>query len=154
MWKNDDFAHLENVFRNPKLADFNQDGVPEVYSEAIVLNSITGKTLFKGEDSQGCARGYPQVTCFRESNSIAGNFTDHDGLELAAGNNIYEIDLVNLNDTIGNTASVITAPIDVKEGLTSMSDIDGDGLMEVLVSRDNFLMMVVYGFGTHGIIQY
>ena len=53
---------------------------------------------------------------------------------------VYEVDLVNLNDTIGNTVNVIFAPSEVREGLTSMADFDGDGQLEVVCFRDHLAL--------------
>ena len=119
-----------------KAADFNQDGSLEIYTGNSLV-SDTGVLLFKGNSSEGCNFISGSNECFLGANSIASDFTDHPGLELACGNVVYEVNLINTVDSVGNTANVITAPPDVLEGYTAMGDFDGDGRLEVVSSRSN-----------------
>ena len=139
IWTNDQFQADFRSFSNPRLADINQDGIPELYAGNIILNSLTGNTLFVGDKGKGCNFTNVFDTCSVGAESIVADLTLHPGLEMVAGNVVYEIDLLNLNDSIGNVNSVITAPSPVKEGVSSVGDFDGDGFFEIVTVRSNEL---------------
>jgi hypothetical protein len=138
-WFNDNVLLSFNKTRYPKLGDFNQDGITEVYCGNIVLNAETGTILINAGTSAGCNFLTNFSTCGLGAHSIAGDITDHPGLELACGNAVYELNINNTNGETGNTYNTIQAPANVKDGFTSMADIDGDGLLDVIVVRNNLM---------------
>jgi len=127
-----DFSRLVYL----KAADINADGVSEIYSGNIIVGE-NGNLLFRGSSSEGCNFRSGSNTCTLGANSIAADFTDHVGLELACGNVIYEVNLINTVDSVGNSVNIITAPPEVPDGFTGMGDFDSDGLLDVVVSRSN-----------------
>ena len=124
-----------------KVSDLNQDGIADIYIGNIIMNS-EGKILFEGNQDHGCNllfNQFIQDTCWNGAHSIAGDFTEHPGLELACGSVVYEVNLNNTTDSVGNTSTIVSAPPEVLEGHTSMADFDGDGYMDVVTTRNNYL---------------
>jgi len=121
--------------RLPNLADFNGDGIAELYCGNIIMNALNGNILFQGNMGTGCNFFHLSNLCGLGPHCIAGDFTVHPGLELACGNTVYELTLNNTNDETGNIANAIVAPAGVKDGYTVMADINGDGLLDVIVAR-------------------
>ncbi len=137
-WVNSDFKWKTELTANIRSADFNQDDIPEIYFADKIINFQNGKTVFNGKLSKGC-NFYSIFTpdLCNSTSSIACDLTNHKGLEFACGNIVYEIDFNNLNDTLGNTFKSLQAPSGVKDGFTSVADIDLDGLLDIVVVRSN-----------------
>lgn len=117
------------------LADFNSDGVSEIYIGNQIFNAQNGILLLEGSDGQGCNKGVSNFDQCNLMHSIAAELLPDPGLELAAGNTVYSIDITNLNGTIGNSMTSIFADPIVLDGLTSVADIDSDGQLDVIVNR-------------------
>ena len=131
---------LPLIRSNPQLADFNADGVVELYIDKYILNAETGSLIYilplSGCNTFANSTNIPNNTC-TYTNSIASDFTASPGLELAAGNKVFELNIINTNDTTGNTYKMIEALPVVADGFTSASDIDMDGKMDVIVNRNS-----------------
>ncbi|HRG64881.1 MAG TPA: M43 family zinc metalloprotease, partial [Saprospiraceae bacterium] len=134
-----------NFYERPnylKITDFNGDGSLEFYYGNRIFNFASGQLLFNGHESMGCI-SYPfkiaapklYEQCGWGAFSVAADLTSHQGLELAAGNVVYEVDLINLSDTINNTFEVKFAPSQVLDGATAVADVNSDGLLDVIVNR-------------------
>ena len=116
------------------IADFNYDGIPEVYVYNQVFNALTGVLLVEGGALGGKAimtnQPWGDV-----ANPIAANLTTSAGLELACGNTVYDIVITNTNGTTGNSISPIVLPL-FADGYTSLADIDLDGNLDLVVASE------------------
>ena len=98
----------------PGFADFDQDGVPEIFSGADVLSSA-GALVFSGALGQGGLLG--------EHLSHAVDLHPSPGLELLAGNTLYAAD-----------GTVLWSSPSLPDGFTGVGDLDGDGDPEIVLS--------------------
>jgi gliding motility-associated-like protein len=116
------------------LADFNYDGIPEVYVYNQVFNALTGVFLVEGGVAGGKSimanQPWGDV-----ANPIAANLTTSAGLELACGNTVYNVTITNTNGTTGNSMSPIVLPL-FADGYTSLADIDLDGNLDLVVASE------------------
>ncbi|HRG41413.1 MAG TPA: VCBS repeat-containing protein, partial [Saprospiraceae bacterium] len=125
------------------LADFNHDGIPEVYYGNSIFNAQTGVFLV----SEYCyGKGYISN---HFAVTIAGDFNGDGNLELAAGNTVYTVDIINKIGRNGNMMTPYQLSSDYPDGLTSMSDIDEDGVLDIVVTTDVWdgqIGLYVYNF--------
>ena len=121
------------------VADFNQDGVAEVYAQNMIFNAVTGELLVSGGET-----GHRGMKTYAGAQSVlrASSFpvavdvlpdtacTNCAGLELVAGGMVYAVNLSNTNPalTIERTAT------GVEDGWTSIADIDLDGDLDAVVT--------------------
>ncbi|TVR85553.1 MAG: VCBS repeat-containing protein, partial [Saprospirales bacterium] len=129
---------------NVALADFNQDGIPEVYIYNEIFNAQTGVKLAEGGNN---GRGISDESSLSGSLAIgiAANLNgDISTLELAAGYTIYELNIVNTNGMQGNTMTPFNIELDGEfhDGFTSVADITGDNHLDVVVASQG-----VFPFG-------
>ncbi len=121
----------------PALADFNQDGKPEVYIYNEIFNAQTGQKLIDGGPNGIGLMGTHILGAV--STTVAADFTDHPGLELAAGNTLYEVTINNLNGTAGNSMFSKKANFTLngspsQDGYTAVVDLDLDGKLDIVVT--------------------
>lgn len=131
---------------SPALADFNHDGVVEVYFGNQIWNAETGELIASspngvsdpfGRSSDGAnVNGSEAYTS--AADVLPDNFcTNCDGLELVAGPVVYSIDWATKTLNIEVDAR---GPNNVIDGTTSIADWNGDGLLDVAVnSADCYL---------------
>jgi gliding motility-associated-like protein len=114
------------------IADFNSDGVAEVYIYNQIYNAETGVKLAEGGSAEGqgvmARQPYGDV-----ANPVAADLTSDPGLELAAGKTVYNVTITNLTGTSGNAMIPITIP-GRNDGYTAIADIDLDGTLDVVVA--------------------
>jgi gliding motility-associated-like protein len=116
------------------IADFNRDGIPEVYVYNQIFNALTGRKVIDG----GTGNGYSIMTnqAFGDlANPVAADITSSPGLELACGNTVYNVVLTNNGGLPGNSMTPIRIA-GQPDGYTSLSDINLDGKMDVVVAAE------------------
>ncbi|MEP7195249.1 MAG: gliding motility-associated C-terminal domain-containing protein [Saprospiraceae bacterium] len=155
VWMSDKRVDIYKQFREmPRgaigFADFNQDGKPEVYVNNKIFNGETGVLLCDG-GSNGLGLEYA-VDFSPDGVSVAGQLDDDiKDLELAAGYTIYKVNLINLNGSMGNSMNPHSVMINGKhrDGYTSLSDINKDGMLDVVVTSPgikNEALVYVYTY--------
>lgn len=119
------------------VADFNQDGLPEVYAGKHLLNGQTGVQMGLCSSSYGTTGGQLAIGDF--ANPVAvdvlpdGACAACAGLELVAGNTVYTVDI----NTTTNVATIVAEVVLATEpdGLTSIADWDGDGDIDGVITH-------------------
>ncbi len=146
---------LDFIDQRPLLADFDSDGVPEVYAGSDIYKfnftnpaTPTLNKIINGPANQGRAQysGYAEGSCNPTAVDIltvadCNGDPDCGGLELVAGPNIYSIDL-DPNDGDGyeikvqrNLNMMIQPPTaGYRDGYTSVADLDLDGTLDIVVT--------------------
>lgn len=138
LWKHEAPINIDYL-RHPFLCDINADGIKEIVSGNYIFNAQTGKLLMHMPGSAGCNFFSNFNLCRIGARSIAGDFTNHPGLEIACGDKLYLPQLSNLSDSLGNKYDTIVAPQPIKDGHTAKADINMDGNDDIIVVRDNSL---------------
>ncbi|MFZ1705107.1 MAG: gliding motility-associated C-terminal domain-containing protein [Saprospiraceae bacterium] len=121
---------------SPAFADFNQDGIPEVYIYNEVFNALNGVKLTDGGYA-GLGSVITSFNSYAYATTIAADLDDNpNDLELAAGYTIYQVNIQNTTGLTGNsmTASNILVDNQLRDGFTSIADINQDGKLDVIVS--------------------
>lgn len=113
------------------IADFNGDGIPEVYIHNKIYNAQTGTLLIDGGSN---GKG---INNYSYSYTIAVDIDPNSqGLELAAGYTIYNVEINNPYGQDGNLLIARNLAINGSyyDGYTSVADINGDGKLDVIVA--------------------
>lgn len=121
--------------------DLDGDGNVEVYVGDKIFAGETGKCLVYLPQNMNAP--YQTKQAGRGRREYASGPTrgflpavgdvDGDGkMEIVGGNTTYKIDIKNQNDTSGNKATIL-AQVPYTDGYTSLADIDGDGILDVVV---------------------
>lgn len=139
MWK----TELKNNFGGTiNIADFNRDGIPEIYIFNRIISILNGAIL--AEDISGLKGGnvfgrFPNSNSHPlYSNTVAAELLSTPGLELAAGNVVYEVIINNNFSKSGNSLIPRSAETPIQDGITSVADIDGDGQLDIIVVRNQY----------------
>lgn len=132
------------------LADFNGDGIPEVYILNEIYNAQTGAKLADGGNN-GVAAGDETFLIGTNALPIAAQLDeDVTDLELAAGYTVYKVDISNPNGMAGNSMTPYNITVNgaLRDGFTTVGDITGDGELEVIVTSRgaNDGVLYVYRF--------
>lgn len=139
---------------NVGFADFNSDGIPEVYVRDKIYNAETGKLLARADSpNSGSSYGHwSHETLYKLSSPIAADVVGDDKLELILGNMVYSVDIVDPNNFSSNSMTLvktITPPAGVVEdGHAQVADFNMDGFLDVFISvRDvETTSGTVYGY--------
>jgi len=132
------------------VADFNMDGIPEVWLGNQVFNALDGTFLVSGGvnnhrgfrvngDFATQAAAYTVAVDVLPDNACA----DCAGLELVAGGMVYSVTLDPFNP--GNNAmNVEMSYLNVLDGWTSIADMDNDGDLDAVITSHDGQTGVVY----------
>ncbi len=138
------------------LADFNQDGIPELYINNQIFNARTGVKLVGG--------GLNGIGKENKLNFDPGPITvaaqldnDTSDLELAAGYTIYKVRISNTNGSIGNGMTPYNIQVNnvYRDGFTTVGDINLDGKLDVIVTSPGInddALLYAYTF-KNGVLQ-
>lgn len=123
----------------PGIADFNNDGRPEIYIYNEIYNDQLVKLVDGGDNGIGLGHSNPNGGSM--ALTVAANFNGDASLELAAGNTLYDVNITNPNGPAGNsmTPTVFTANLfggRARDGFTSIADIDLDGEFDIVVTTE------------------
>ncbi|MBK9108882.1 MAG: T9SS type A sorting domain-containing protein [Saprospiraceae bacterium] len=137
-WVSDEYLYNNNlpVTSCFGVADFNQDGMMEVYCNNRIFNGQTGKLLVEG-GMNGMGATFSKNYINPISISVAAQLdSDLNDLELAAGYTIYKVIILNPNGKTGNQMIPINIKVENRflDGTTAVADINGDGQLDVIVS--------------------
>lgn len=118
---------------NPSFADFNGDGVVEVFMGNQIFDALTGSVVAEAadvyEDSKGSVGKNSHAYSAAFDILPDGFCSDCSGAELICGNVVYS---VNVNTHA--LTEVSRAPSLVRDGKVSLADWDGDDLMDIVVT--------------------
>lgn len=123
----------------PNVADFNQDGIAEVYVMNEIFDGLTGQQLLDGGplDNVGQTNSSKLESMVVAVDVLPDSFCPTcDGLELVAGNQVYAVNidpLVPLNNSI----LVANEAIDGGDGNTAIADMDRDGDLDAVITYNS-----------------
>lgn len=136
LWKSDTIFG-ENVggnagAANVGLADFNNDGAPEVYIYNEIFNALTGAKL-----ADGGSHGIGQQETYNsidQATTVAANVNATSNLELIAGRTVYEVVLADTSTwAVGNTMTAGSySTTGTNDGYSAVADMDLDGDLDVI----------------------
>ena len=139
LWRSNAQFHNPNYYGTILgIADFNNDGIPEVYTGDQIFSLSNGVKLCDGGQTNSSGMLY-----FRTGHSTMAADMNGDGkLDLVAGVNIYEVNITNNGALAGNSITLMPGmqlPVSAlpanatRDGATQVVDIDNDGELEVVV---------------------
>lgn len=119
----------------PSIADFDYDGIPEIYINNAIYHSLTGALIATGIGSRGSnpgSNGAPSGLPIAADVLPDSYCPDCAGLELVCGNTIFAVNI---------TAATITAianslPGSLADGFSCVADMDIDGQLDVIVTSN------------------
>ena len=128
LWRTATYILPESRYSHssPGLADFNHDGIAEVYIDNQIYNARTGVLLVEGGAANSTGSGISSV--------VADFLPSNNSLELAAGNTVYSVNITNTAGSAGNTMTATVLP-GKPDGYTAAADIDLDGLLDIVVTH-------------------
>lgn len=160
LWVSDqkvDPNSIKAIGGTPALADFNQDGIPEIYLSNKIFNARTGVKLADG-GANGIGAEIIPIYVQKPITVAAQLDEDSTDLELAAGYSVYKVVITNPNGMLGN--SMIAHNIQVnnvnRDGFTTVGDINLDGRLDIIVtspSMTNKALLYVFTLLPNGITQ-
>ncbi len=129
------------------LADFNNDGTPEVYIGNEIYNALTGQfvtsggTNSMGSWNQGEFDSHYHVIAVPIAIDVLPDLAcgDCSGLELVAGNQVYSV-----NISAGTMTIRRQAPSNLPDGNTAIADYDHDGDLDAVISTNNSSSSFIY----------
>jgi len=135
-------AYATSRFGSVAFADFNNDGVAEIYVGNRIFNAATGVMLIDGSSVLGTKGATPTLNASVMQYMPAVGDVDGDGeIEYVAGTSVYSVSITNPNGTAGNQFTLKTqmSPINagggniITEGITILADINNDGRLDAVI---------------------
>ncbi|WP_350287937.1 Calx-beta domain-containing protein [uncultured Croceitalea sp.] len=130
-------------FIAPAFADFNHDGIPEIYVGNTIMNARTGTILVTG-NTENIRNHYAALQYVTNSIAADVKLGGNGNLELIVGHTVYDVTITNTNGTSGNTIvsnAVTTGNFNQKmpDGSSYLADMDKDGLIDVVTATQNLI---------------
>ena len=162
VWESDDFStHHETgyeVYTSLHIADFNNDGHPEVYTSTRIFDAATGKLLVKANNTDkkgGYSLVYSSTVTINFYHTHAADICGDARLELVAGTQVFDVQINSRTNPTANTMFPIRSIPDViingcnhSDGNTLLVDINQDGRLDVvytsLISSDKRIAIVAW----------
>ncbi|MEM6767178.1 MAG: T9SS type A sorting domain-containing protein, partial [Bacteroidota bacterium] len=150
-----------NAANSTTIADFDQDGVPEVYVANRIYDAISGVIEANGTDGSGTGNkgGYASAEAFPvaidvfsatdivpQTGLVCGG--DCDGLELVAGNIVYAVNLGAAAIADRMIAVSTVTGTGIGDGVTSVADMDNDGDLDGVIMDNGSIYMWDLSTGT------
>lgn len=132
---------LTDHYNVPAIADFNYDGIPEIFVGNQIFNGANGNLIVSGSSTgaRGQNPGSPAEPFPMAADVLPNGFCpDCQGLELVCGNVVYSVDILS------GTLTQRTTIAGMSDGLTSLGDIDQDGDIDAVVVGQSAGRGIVY----------
>lgn len=114
----------------PGIADFNGDGVPEIFIGNEIYNSLTGAMIASGgAGSKGRSSSNTSYHPAAADVMPTGACTDCGGLELICGNTVYAV-----NIGAGTMTALPNSVGALGDGYTAIADMNMDGSLDVIIT--------------------
>lgn len=139
---------------NVGFADFNSDGIPEVYVRDKIYNAETGVLLAQADSpNSGSSYGHwSHQTLYKLSSPFAADVLGNNDLELILGNMIYDVEINNKEGRSENSITLVKSIAPpagvVEDGNVQVADFNLDGNLDVFISVRDVAAVngVVYGY--------
>jgi hypothetical protein len=149
IWQSNALATASAVGSIVNIADFNGDGIPEVYAGNKIFSLSSGNLLCDG----GANNTGVLVSSLGHS-TIAADITGDGNLELCAGTQIYRVTIPQGATTSSGCSMGLISDMELpagslhanaaKDGATQVADIDNDGQLEIVVISNSSSRVVAY----------
>lgn len=136
----------------PAVADFNGDGVPEIYIYNEIFDARDGRFIVDGgANGQGISQvspgGFGNMFAGAMGVSVAADLNNNGNLELAAGKTVYLVDLSTPQMIPISAPSIGGTP--PRDGFTSIADIDQDGQLDIVVTTSLIPSDIIGSLGVY-----
>ncbi len=144
IWQHTEGEYHECGQGGPGIADFNGDGLPEVYSRYNVFNGQTGELIAR----ESCATcGENNVQHAYNEYPVAADINEDGTLELVGGNVAYKVIFPDKEHNVAGKLEPIYFRDDLSDGYPAIGDLDNDGHPEVVIVQPNgnSSLMAIHG---------